>query len=77
MKYSTPSLDINLDAVKHNYNLIKKYCKNSEVCGTVKASSYGLGGHNKIVNKLNLYGFTSIVVSKVFFHLVERKYCRN
>ena len=51
MKYSTPSLDINLNAVKHNYNIINKYCKNSEVCGTVKASSYGLGGHNKIVKK--------------------------
>ncbi len=65
MKYSTPSLDINLDAVKHNYNLIKKYCKNSEVCGTVKASSYGLGGHNKIVNKLIKSGCKRFFVANI------------
>ena len=43
MKYSTPTLEINLNAVKHNYNTIKKYCADSEVCGTVKASSLAMG----------------------------------
>lgn len=65
MKYSTPSLDINLNAVKHNYNIIKKYCKTSEVCGTVKASSYGLGGHNKIVNKLIKSGCKRFFVANI------------
>ncbi len=65
MKYSTPSLDINLNAVKHNYNIIKKYCGNAEVCGTVKASSYGLGGHNKIVNKLIKSGCNRFFVANI------------
>ena len=65
MKYSTPSLEINLNAVKHNYNTIKKYCADSEVCGTVKASSYGLGGHNKIVNKLIKSGCKRFFVANI------------
>ena len=55
MKYSTPTLDINLNAVKQNYLTIKKFCNKSEICGTVKASSYGLGGHNKIVTTLKTF----------------------
>ena len=73
MKYSTPSLDINLNAVKHNYNIIKKYCKSSEVCGTVKASSYGLGGHNKIVNKLIKSGCKRFFVANINEGIVIRK----
>ena len=73
MKYSTPSLDINLNAVKHNYNIIKKYCKNSEVCGTVKASSYGLGGHNKIVNKLIKSGCKRFFVANINEGITIRK----
>ncbi len=73
MKYSTPSLDINLNAVKHNYNLIKKYCGNSEVCGTVKASSYGLGGHNKIVNKLIKSGCKRFFVANINEGIFIRK----
>ena len=73
MKYSTPSLDINLDAVRHNYNVIKKYCKNSEVCGTVKASSYGLGGHNKIVNKLIKSGCKRFFVANINEGIFIRK----
>ena len=65
MKYSTPSLEINPNAVKHNYNTIKKYCADSEVCGTVKASSYGLGGHNKIVNKLIKSGCKRFFVANI------------
>ena len=65
MKYSTPSLEISLNAVKHNYNTIKKYCADSEVCGTVKASSYGLGGHNKIVNKLIKSGCKRFFVANI------------
>ena len=73
MKYSTPSLDINLSAVKHNYNTIKKYCGSSEVCGTVKASSYGLGGHNKIVNKLIKSGCNRFFVANINEGIFIRK----
>ena len=73
MKYSTPSLDINLNAVRHNYNIINKYCKNSEVCGTVKASSYGLGGHNKIVKKLMNSGCKRFFVANINEGIFIRK----
>jgi alanine racemase len=65
MKYSTPTLDIDLNAVKQNYLTIKKICKGSEVCGTVKASSYGLGGHNKIVTKLKKIGCNRFFVANI------------
>ena len=73
MKYSTPSLDINLSAVKHNYNTIKKYCGSAEICGTVKASSYGLGGHNKIVNKLIKSGCNRFFVANINEGIFIRK----
>ncbi len=73
MKYSTPSLDINLNAVKQNYLAIKKYCKGSEVCGTVKASSYGLGGHNKIVTKLIKAGCNRFFVANLNEGIFIRK----
>tara|TARA_A100001011_G_scaffold336893_1_gene366720 strand:- start:30 stop:401 length:372 start_codon:yes stop_codon:yes gene_type:complete len=65
MKYSTPTLDIDLNAVKQNYLTIKKICNGSEVCGTVKASSYGLGGHNKIVTKLKKIGCNRFFVANI------------
>lgn len=73
MKYSTPSLDISLNAVKHNYLTIKKFCKGSEVCGTVKASSYGLGGHNKIVKKLTQSGCKRFFVANINEGIFIRK----
>ena len=73
MKYSTPSLDIDLNAVKHNYLAIKKICKKSEVCGTVKASSYGLGGHNKIVEKLMKSGCKRFFVANINEGIFIRK----
>ena len=42
-----------------------KFCPKSEVCGTVKASSYGLGGHNKIVNKLKKSGCNRFFVANI------------
>jgi len=73
MKYSTPSLDIDLNAVKHNYITIKKICKKSEVCGTVKASSYGLGGRNKIVEKLMKSGCKRFFVANINEGIFIRK----
>ena len=52
MKYSTAEIQINLKAIKNNYLFLKQYCKKSEVAAMVKASSYGLGGKNKIVQML-------------------------
>ena len=43
MKYSTPSLDINLNAVKHNYNLIKKF-KEITVCPILVNTSFNIRG---------------------------------
>ena len=73
MKYSTPTLDIDLNAVKRNYLTIKNFCKNSEVCGTVKASSYGLGGHNKIVTTLKNSGCKRFFVANINEGIFIRK----
>ncbi len=73
MKYSTPILNINLSAVKQNYLAIKKFCNGSEVCGTVKASSYGLGGHNKIVEKLKNSGCKRFFVANINEGIFIRK----
>ena len=73
MKYSTPTLDIDLNAVKQNYLTIKKFCKKSEVCGTVKASSYGLGGHNKIVTTLKNSGCKRFFVANINEGIFIRK----
>ena len=73
MKYSTPTLDINLNAVKQNYLTIKKFCNKSEICGTVKASSYGLGGHNKIVTTLKNVGCKRFFVANINEGIFIRK----
>lgn len=52
MNYSTGQVSIDLKAIKNNYLFLKKFCSTSEVAATVKASSYGLGGENKIVETL-------------------------
>jgi len=52
MNYSTGQVSIDLKAIKNNYLFLRKFCNNSEVAATVKASSYGLGGENKIVETL-------------------------
>ena len=73
MKYSTPTLDINIKAVKHNYIVIKKFCKGAEICGTVKASSYGLGGHNNIVSGLIKSGCKRFFVANINEGIFIRK----
>ena len=52
MNYSTGQVSIDLKAIKNNYLFLRKFCNKSEVAATVKASSYGLGGENKIVETL-------------------------
>jgi len=52
MNYSSGQVSINLKSIKNNYLFLKKFCKPAEVSATVKASSYGLGGENKIVEAL-------------------------
>jgi alanine racemase len=52
MNYSSGQVSINLKSIKNNYLFLKKFCKPAEVSATVKASSYGLGGENKIVEVL-------------------------
>ena len=52
MNYSSGQVSINLKSIKNNYLFLKKFCKPAEVSATVKASSYGLGGENKIVETL-------------------------
>ena len=52
MHYSTGQVSIDLKAIKNNFLFLKKFCKPAEVAATVKASSYGLGGENKIVETL-------------------------
>ena len=52
MKHSSGQVSINLTSIKNNYLFLKKFCKPSVVSATVKASSYGLGGANKIVASL-------------------------
>ena len=65
MKYSTPVVSIDLGAIKNNYKTIQKFCDSSEVCGTVKASSYGLGGQNKVVTKLAQSGCKRFFVAHI------------
>lgn len=52
MNFSTGQVSIDLKAIKNNYLFIKNFCKPAIVAATVKASSYGLGGENKIVETL-------------------------
>ena len=52
MNYSTGQVSIDLKAIKNNYLFLRKLCAPAEVAATVKASSYGLGGENKIVETL-------------------------
>lgn len=52
MKHSSGQVSINLTSIKNNYLFLKKFCKPSVVSATVKASSYGLGEANKIVESL-------------------------
>jgi len=52
MDFSTGQVSIDLKAIKNNYLFLKKLCHPANVAATVKASSYGLGGENKIVETL-------------------------
>jgi alanine racemase len=52
MKHSSGQVSINLTSIKNNYLFLKRFCKPSVVSATVKASSYGLGEANKIVESL-------------------------
>lgn len=70
---STPVVTIDLDAIKYNYNNIKRHCKGSEICGTVKASSYGLGGQNRVVTKLSQSGCKRFFVAHINEGLNIRK----
>ena len=65
MKYSVPTVSINLNAVKHNYLNVKKFCKTAETSALVKATSYGLGGENRIVTTLIKSGCKQFFVAHI------------
>ena len=42
MQYSHSKLTINLNNIKNNLNIIKKFSK-TNICPVIKANAYGLG----------------------------------
>ncbi len=77
MKYSVPTVSINLNAVKHNYLNVKKFCKTAETSALVKATSYGLGGENRIVATLVKCGCKQFFVAHINEGLKIRKQFKN
>lgn len=73
MNYSTGQVSIDLKAIKNNYLFLKKYCYPSNVAATVKASSYGLGGENKIVETLIKCNCKNFFVANIVEALKIRK----
>jgi alanine racemase len=65
MKFSIPHVIIDLNAVKNNYLFLKKKVSPTKVAAMVKASSYGLGGQNKIVKKLVELGCKTFFVANI------------
>lgn len=41
---SQPRMSVDLNAVKHNYEELRKKANGAEVCPVVKSNAYGLGG---------------------------------
>ena len=73
MKFSTAKIQINLKSIKNNYLFLKQYCKKSEVAAMVKASSYGLGGKNKIVHLLRSLKCNNFFVANLNEAITIRK----
>ena len=73
MKYSTAEIQINLNAIKNYFLFLKQYCKKSEVAAMVKASSYGLGGKNRIVQMLRSLNCNNFFVANLNEALIIRK----
>ena len=73
MKYSTAETTIDLRAIKSNYLFIKKFCSKAEIAASVKASSYGLGGENKIVKLLRNLKCKNFFVANLKEALTIRK----
>ena len=73
MKFSTAKIQINLRSIKNNYLFLKQYCKKSEVAAMVKASSYGLGGKNKIVHLLRSLKCNNFFVANLNEAITIRK----
>ena len=77
MKYSVPTVSINLNAVKQNYLNVKKFCKTAETSALVKATSYGLGGENRIVTTLAKSGCKQFFVAQINEGLKIREKFKN
>jgi alanine racemase len=73
MHYSTGQVSIDLKAIKKNYLFLKKFCYPATVAATVKASSYGLGGENKIVETLIKNNCKNFFVANIIEGLKIRK----
>ena len=73
MNYSTGQVSIDLKAIKNNYLFLRKLCAPAEVAATVKASSYGLGGENKIVETLEKVKCKKFFVANIVEALKIRK----
>ena len=73
MIYSSSSiLEINLSAIKDNYNLLKTFAKEAEVSSIVKANAYGLGA-NIISPALESNGCRHFFVATIDEALVLKK----
>jgi alanine racemase len=77
MNFSTGQVNINLKAIKNNYLFLKKFCNPATVAATVKASSYGLGGENKIVETLINNNCKDFFVANIVEGLKIRKKFKN
>ena len=73
MNFSTGQVSIDLKAIKNNYLFIKNFCKPADIAATVKASSYGLGGENKIVETLIKNKCKNFFVANIIEALKIRK----
>ena len=73
MNFSTGQVAIDLKSIKHNYLFLKNFCKPAEIAATVKASSYGLGGENKIVETLVKVKCNKFFVANIVEALKIRK----
>ena len=71
--YQRVVAEIDLDAIKHNYQEIKKYLPvNSKVCGVIKADGYGHGSV-PIAKTLNHLGIDAFAVAASSEAVILRK----
>ena len=77
MHYSTGQVSIDLKAIKNNYLFLKNFCKPAIVAATVKASSYGLGGENKIVETLMKNKCKNFFIANIVEGIKIRKKFKN